>query len=58
MTRRCAPDEIREEAAAAQKRLDDAVNALLNDLAAFLPGEDEFHRQMVDLIEADKRKTG
>lgn len=50
----CIPPEVKQRADEAARRLDDAIDALLGAIQDYLPSEDQFHRDMVQLIDADK----
>lgn len=49
------PPRIKAEAEAAQKRLDDAIAEMMVTASmGYLPGEDDFHLQMVEMINSGK----
>lgn len=50
---RVSPELLKASEQSSQ-RLQDAVADLLAAVDGYLPGEDAFHREMVDLIDADK----
>lgn len=49
------PPEVKAEAEAAQKRLDDAISELMVTASmGYLPSEDDFHLQMVEMINSGR----